>query len=174
MARPSSNTKLIALGVTAVAVVIAAVALPHRSGRPSASDSQPTQSSSEPENTIIRMITAATEGDLDGYLNCFQGSLRTTLAQRLETIARKSAAAELQNSERELNRFVTKDCVASNETEATLVLERGYSDYVRRDHVRLVKVEGNWKIAELKPLDQFAPRIPYGTPVAEPIESSTE
>jgi len=164
--------KLLALAVTIVIVGVGTVVLRQNSTESPKSSRINSIQESDPERVIAKMLTAAGRGDAATYLDCFQGALRETLARRLESISKKTAATELRNSEQDLKNYVTTDSELTADDEITLVLERTYSDFKKRHRVKLLRSAGDWKIVELTPLDRSAPRISYGTPVFTPVEDS--
>ena len=164
--------KLLAVAVTIMVVGVGTVFLRQDANESSEPAITPAAEGSVLEQVITKMLTAAQSGNIEAYLDCFQGELRETLARRLDAIPQKTAATELRNTEKDLKNFVTTDTRTPADDEMILVLERSYSDFRKRHRVRLKRSNGNWAIVELTPLDRYAPKIPYGTPVFTPVEDS--
>ena len=116
------------------------------------------------DRRLERLLGAARAGDVQEYLNCFDGELRDRLEANLKDVPPERAAAELKSGEADLQSFATHP-VEEDEDEAVVILERVYSRRNDRQHVRLRRRGDEWRIVELVPLDRTAPPIPYGTPV---------
>lgn len=118
-----------------------------------------------PESTLTTMIEQARSGDTDAYLRCFAGDLAQRMKSRLQSDSSGRARVELRQREAGLKSHVTADWENLGPDESACTLERVYADYNERHRVRLRRLGAEWKIVELEPIQRFAPRIPYGTPV---------
>ena len=49
--------------------------------------------------------------------------------------------------------------------DASIIVEKNYTEHIERVLLRLKRVDGEWKIAAIQGLDKKAPKIKYGTPV---------
>lgn len=137
----------------------------------------PTESSSSnddagPDACVAAMVAAEKSGDVDAYLDCFSGPLRDQLQSRMAKQSRERLAAELRSGAADLTGHATTDLKITQPDAATLVLERIYTQHNERHQISLSRAFGVWKIVEIKPLERFAPEIPYGTPVVPLQEES--
>jgi len=161
--RTSFARKAATLGVVAVVLVGVLVAVRRRPvGQQAAGPEE------QLDACVSRMMQAAQAGDVATYLSCFGGELRRKLQARLEREGREQAAAELRASQADLKSYVTMDWNRLSDSEATLTLERVYSDHNEKHRLRLQRSGRAWTIVEMTPLESYAPEIPYGTPVFVP------
>ena len=130
----------------------------------------PQTESDGPEQCVQRMLESAQKGDIESYFACFADDLQNALKQKSATQSTEQFAAELRKREADLKNFVAKDWEFPTKSEATLELERMYSDHNTRYHVRMKLMNEEWKIVELIPLEQYVPEIPFGTPVVPGLE----
>ncbi len=145
--------------VTALLIVMGVVYLAQRHRSISS------ESATNPEDVIWRMIDAAREGNSEAYLDCFSGALR----QNLEKTAAEMGEQRFREYLRQLNDQIvgvaTSEPERLGEREARLSVEfvyRGKTE-TQKHHFRLV--DGSWKIEQI---DSAAARqnvIPYGTEV---------
>ncbi|MGH7129512.1 MAG: hypothetical protein ACREJB_15690 [Planctomycetaceae bacterium] len=170
MDRPQRNTLARLLAVMAVVAVIAVVLI---ATRPSSDRADPTQADAPPagtpETAVAALVEAQRRGDVVGYLDRLTGRLRDEMTARRETESDAELAAGLRGRLSGLKGRVTSD-VDQTGDRATLTLELIFADRNERERVELVREDGEWKITARDPLDRFEPEIPYGTPVAAPVE----
>lgn len=150
------------VSISLALAIVAAVAVWVRRRPPTSS---PVRDEDQMDRCITQMLQAAQDGDVRRYLDCFTDELLAKLAARLEKGNAEAAAAELRSGQAELKSYVTTDWQRVSDDEATLILERVYTNYNERHRVRLRRSRAGWKIAEMTPLESYAPEIPYGTPV---------
>ena len=124
-----------------------------------------------PKMCVQRMLESAQTGDVESYFACFASDLQEVMNEESATQSTKQFASKLRSREADLKTFVAKDLEFLSQSEATLELERSYSDHNRRHRVRLKLIGDEWKIVELVPLERYVPKIPFGTPVVPGLES---
>ena len=108
------------------------------------------------------MYDAAQDGDVDRYLECFTDPMRS----RLESPGSRLSAATLRNSESDLNGLIFPvKSVPSEGDEASVVIVKRYTEHNERVRLRMKRIDGDWKIAEIEGLDKQSPKTRYGTPV---------
>ena len=159
------------LAVVVALAVVTAVAVFVPSEKPV---SESVDSKDGLDQCVATMLSSAKDGKVSRYMSCFGGGLRDKLKNRLAKSPPDRAAAELSSGEADLKSYVTTEWKYINGDEATLVLERIYTQFNKRHLVRLRRINGAWKIVELTPLESFAPEIPYGTPVFELPPAGTQ
>ena len=118
-----------------------------------------------PDYCVLAMLEAAQRGDAASYLDCFAGRLRDKLQSGMQGKPAQEVGRELQMSESHLKSYVLTEWQFPQDDEAVAVMERIYSEHNERHRVRLRRIGREWKIVEMTRLEQFAPEIPYGTPV---------
>ena len=140
-------------------------------GQPAVSTIEP---AGDPADSVTTMVTAAGQGDVSGYLDCFAGRLRDQLSQRAQVDAAQFAAF-LRADAKELLGLATLRVEQLGTDRAQLVLERVYQEFRTRQEIGLCREPGGWKIDRLGPLERFVPEIRYGAPATllpEPPEAS--
>ena len=168
--QPHGKRQLLAV-ITAAAVLLVAMMFARPTQLPTASTSR---DEAEPDACASAMVSAEKDGDVEAYLDCFTGRLRDRLESRMAEKSREGRAAELRSGAADLTGHATTDVKITPPDEATLVLERIYTRHNERHQVTLRRVFGDWKIVAIKPLERFAPEIPYGTPVVPLQEKSQQ
>lgn len=159
-ARRRTRNRWIATSAVAASVVLIAAFLLTRSR-----DADESRDAAAPRPSVRQRIEtlfdAAQSSDVDRYLDCFAEPLRSRVKERLE-----GDAAALAQSEKELTSFdCPPDVDAVQGDEAVFVVVKIYPETNERVRFRLKRVDGQWKIAAMQPLDRNAPETKYGTPV---------
>jgi hypothetical protein len=159
MQRIRSRVIIIAAGV-AVALIVSLLLFVVDRRRASLPDEPQTETVGIGKRIEI-FFDAAQKSDVDRYLDC--------LAEPLRSQVREQIAANpglLGRSEAKLNGYSIGSGVNNADgDEATVVVEKVYGETIERVRFRLTRIEGQWKIAEMRPLERVAPETPYGTPV---------
>ncbi len=151
--------KLLPTIVTTLLIVVSGVYLAQRSR------SINSESATNPEDVIWRMMDAAREGNSEAYLDCFSGALRQNLERTAAEMGNQRFREYLRRLNDQIVGLATSDLERLGETEARLNVEfvyRGKTE-TQKHHFRLV--DGSWKIEQI---DSAAARqnvIPYGTEV---------
>ena len=163
----SAVRKLVSMTVAVGLLVLAALIVRRGDLR-----NAPKDDDDQLDRCITQMLQAAQSGDVTQYLNCFTGALHDKLASRLDNVDRNQAAAMLRGEEAGLKSYVTMNWSRESADEATLVLEKIYAEANTRHRVRLRRTGRQWKLSEMTPLESYAPKIPYGTPVFQPPQNT--
>jgi hypothetical protein len=131
-----------------------------------------------PENLIWTVIEAAQSGDVDTYLDCFAGDLRTQLDHTVLELTPAGFSDYLRSSSEPLTGVAVYDVVVGDDDGASLTVEYVYRDATERQGMRLDLGRGGWKIVDLDRSKRAKPLIPYGSPAApmpepEPTDSAS-
>ena len=138
-----------------------------QSRRPPAEPGQSGEGS--PESSVQRMFTAAENGDVAAYLDCFAGEERRRLERDLADQSRDAFARSLKQAVVDLKgRAVFAPArrePGAGETELTV--ERIYANRTERQTYRLRREADRWRIESVRSAESYQPATPYGTPVFE-------
>lgn len=124
-----------------------------------------------PEDVIWRMSDAAREGNVNAYLDCFDGALKNKLQRTVVEMGEAQFSQYLKRLNGEMTGIAVSDFEQTSENEATLRVEfvfRGKNE-AQKHHFRLIS--GAWKIEKLDGAEQIKPLTPYGSDVIEKEES---
>jgi hypothetical protein len=124
-----------------------------------------------PEDVIWRMSDAAREGDVNAYLDCFDGALKSNLQRTVAEMGEAQFSQYLKRLNGEMTGIAVSDFERVSENEATLRVEfvfRGKNE-AQKHHFKLIN--GDWKIEKLDGAEQIKPLTPYGSDVIEKEES---
>ena len=122
-----------------------------------------------PAERVAAMIAAEKAGDVAAYVACFDGPLRDTIQARMAQGSTAQHAEALRQGAADLTgHALTRR--RTGEDSAGFILERIYRTYNERQRIELARSGGRWSIVTLRPLERYAPEIPYGTPVAPPAQ----
>jgi hypothetical protein len=156
----SRSRVAIITAVVAVALVVSLVLFVVSRNHANSTD-EPARSSVTIRQRIEILFDAAQQSDVDRYLACFAEPLRSRAKEQLA-----GDAGALGRSEKELTSFdCPTDVDAVQGDEAVFVVVKIYPETTERVRFRLERIDGEWKIAEMRPLDRNAPETKYGTPV---------
>ena len=122
-----------------------------------------------PSERISALIDACRSGDVEGYLDCFTGDLRSHLGSKADSKSPTAFATSVREQVADLQSVVTLDAKPQGTDRMQLVVERVYVDFNERQRVTLRQVGTSWKIETLGELRRYAPEIPYGTPATGPM-----
>lgn len=125
------------------------------------------QGPASPSECLTRMFSAAEQGDLAAYLNCFTGPQRERIERELSGQSAEEFAAALRDAVRTLKgRAVSgSDDVKPDAHSATLTVERIYGQHAERQSYHFVRQSDNWQIDSVGAVEKHQPPVPYGTPV---------
>lgn len=119
-----------------------------------------------PDDAILTLVRAGTRGDVDSYLACFGGELRSRMEAHARSFRPPGRFAEVLRQRFEgLKGSATSRFELFGPTEATLEWETVYASHNERFRVRFHLVDGRWRVVELDSIDRRVPDVPYGTPV---------
>jgi hypothetical protein len=133
----------------------------------------------QPEDLIWTLIEAAQTGDVEIYLSCFGGALRTQLDNTVLEMTPTGFSGYLQTSSSPLTGVAVYDVEVTGSDGASLTVEYVYRDATERQNMSLDMAKGGWKIVDLDRSKRAKPLIPYGSPAApmpepEPTEAANE
>jgi len=153
---------MIAAVVAVALVVCLALFITSRKSANSTDDAEPNAVGVRQRIEIL--FDAAQKSDLDRYLDCLAEPLRSQVKEQIA-----ANPGSLGRSEAKLNGLTfppgVDDFDNTDTDEATVVVEKIYGETIERVRFRLTRVDGQWKIAEMRPLERLAPETKFGTPV---------
>jgi hypothetical protein len=164
--RPAKNLRRAGFFAAAVALLAVVMALSRQSPAP-APAARTDAPFDTPDGAVAALVAAEQAADVAGYADCFAGELREKIEARMVEAAGDTFAEELRSRATNLTGHVTTDLQQPDADSAALVLERIFRNHNSRSRIRLRRYGSQWKIVEQTALDNFAPEIPYGTPVFE-------
>ncbi len=123
--------------------------------------------SEEPEDVVWKLLDESKEGNIDGYLECFAGEMRTRLETTAADMTPDKFSAYLKESLEKVKGVAVFDVERSSDTTARLVVEYVYQDKNERQRLRLSFQESAWRIEEAEASEWIHPLIPYGQSVTE-------
>jgi|SRR5262245_37328464 len=121
----------------------------------------------EPENVIWRMLEQSRAGSVEGYMDCFTGSMREQLEVTARGMTLPRFSEYLRESIEKVKGVAVYDVQRSGESAATLVVEYVYQDQNERQRMSLRKEGELWRVESAEPSRRIQPIIPYGKPVTE-------
>jgi hypothetical protein len=122
-----------------------------------------------PQACIDRMFQSATDGDVDGYLNCFTGEERERLQRELSGQSREAFGHALAAAVAELKGravYAAGDPSADG-AETSMIVERIYASRMERQTYELTREKDGYRISAVQAASSHQPDKPYGTPVFE-------
>lgn len=125
----------------------------------------PARKEPAPQDPIYAMLDAARQGDVQAYLACYSGAMRTAL----EASVRESGADEFAKYLRGSNAAIKGVAIAQPEQlspdESRARVEYVYQDRNEIQNVYLERSAGSWKIARVDGAERIKTLVPYGSPV---------
>jgi hypothetical protein len=149
--------------IITVLLIISAIAFFAKRDRTTSTNKSP----ATPEDVVWRMSDAARDGDVNAYLDCFDGALKRNLQRTVAEMGEAQFSQYLKRLNGEMTGIAVSDLEQVNENEATLRVEfvfRGKNE-AQNHHFRLIN--GAWKIEKLDGAEQIKPLTPYGSGVIE-------
>lgn len=136
----------------------------------------PKSGASPPEDAVHRMVKAANDGDINGYLDCFEGEL----SARLRAARKELGDQRFSNDVRQRVAGMTGIAISRASTEeasgepavAALRVEQVFRDRNEVQIFKLRRARGVWRIQSMGSAATLRMPIPYGTPVYSPEPSS--
>jgi len=153
--------------IITVLLIISAIAFFAKRDRTTSTSKAPVT----PEDVIWHMLDAAREGDVDAYLDCFDGALKSNLQRTAAEMGEAQFSQYLKRLNGEMTGIAVSDFEQVSQNEATLRVEfvfRGKNE-AQKHHFRLVN--GVWKIEKLDGAEQIKSLTTYGSDVIEKEES---
>ncbi|MCS7187015.1 MAG: nuclear transport factor 2 family protein [Armatimonadetes bacterium] len=130
------------------------------------SNSASTRKNTQPDEVVWALVRSCREGDIQGYLNCFESPLR----DRLERLAKEQGEEEFSAYLRQLIAPVKGVAVFEPKEKQgnwEVVVEFTFSDRTERQVFVMRKIKGEWKIVGVETSKPAPVLVPYGTPVKE-------
>jgi hypothetical protein len=113
------------------------------------------------------MLEQSRAGSVEGYMNCFTGSMREQLEVTARGMTLPRFSEYLRESIEKVKGVAVYDVQRSGEGAATLVVEYVYQDQNERQRMSLRKEGESWRVESAEPSRRIQPVIPYGKPVTE-------
>jgi hypothetical protein len=128
-----------------------------------------------PEQCLSQMFTAAEQGNVAAYLDCFTGEQRAQVEREMASQSPDESSKALAQAQtllkgRAVHNSGQQDPQANF---AEVTVERIYAHHHEMQKYQLRRESGVWKISFLAPAEKLQPAVPYGTLVA-PIEGEGE
>lgn len=128
------------------------------------SNDAPKKKNSQPDEVVWALFHSCREGDIQGYMNCFESPLR----DRLERLAKEQSEEEFRTYLQQLIAPVKGVAVFEPREEQgnwEVVVEFTFSDRMERQIFVVRKIKGEWKIVGVETSKPVPVLVPYGTPV---------
>ncbi len=123
---------------------------------------EPGFNAANPESVIWRMSDATRDGEIQAYLNCFDGELRRNLEKTVAEMGERKFSEYLKRLNEEITGIAVSDLDRMGEAGAKLRVEfvsRGKNE-VQQHH--LIQRDGVWKIDRVDESERIKTLIPYG------------
>ncbi len=118
-----------------------------------------------PQDTVYRMLDAARDGDVRGYLRCYTGQMDSTLRQIVTEKGAPALAAYIRNFNASIKGVALQEPQPVSDREVRLRVEFVYQDRNEAQLYYLEQAGGEWKISRLENTQGVQTPVPYGTPV---------
>ena len=150
-----------------VTVFLIAGALIFFIARQRSKTADPGFNAANPESVIWRMSDAARVGDVQAYLNCFDGELRRNLEKTLAEMGERKFGEYLKRLNEEITGIAISDLQLTGEAGASLRVEFVYRGKNEAQQHHLILRDGAWKIDRLDESERIKTLIPYGADATE-------
>jgi hypothetical protein len=124
---------------------------------------EPGLNATHPESTIWRMSDAARTGDVEAYLNCFDGELRRNLEKTGAEMGWQQFSLYLKRLNEGITGIAVSDLKLTGEAGANLRVEFVYRGKNEAQEHHLILRDGAWKIDRVGESERVKTQIPYGT-----------
>src|SRR5262245_4057978 len=145
-----------------VTVLLIAGALVFFIARQRLKTAEPSFNAASPESVIWRMSDAARVGDVQAYLNCFDGELRRNLEKTVAEMGERKFGDYLKRLNQEITGIAVSDLDLTEGAGAKLRVEFVYRGKNEAQQHHLVLRDGAWKIDRLDESERIKTLIPYG------------
>ena len=108
-----------------------------------------TNSNNTPENTILRVIKAAEEGDCAKYTSCFCEDLKTLLEKRTEGMGEEVFKQRILKSYRDITGIAIREKTIIDEDELDLKVELVFEDSDEMKIYSFKRIRDEWKIKKI-------------------------
>jgi hypothetical protein len=120
-----------------------------------------------PESVVWRMSDATRAGEVDAYLNCFDGKLRQNMEKTVAEMGERQFSDYLQRLNEEITGIAVSDLKLTGEAGADLRVEFVYRGKNEAQQHHLVLRDGVWKIDRVDESERIKTLIPYGADATE-------
>lgn len=157
----------ITIGVLAAAggLALAVKTAGRRSPSPPAVRAAQAEQAPAPQDAIYAMLDAARQGDVNAYLGCYTGAMRTALEASLRESGAENLARYLRDSNASIKGVAVSQPEGPGGAGFRVRVEYVYQDRNEIQNVYLEKVGPVWKIARVDGAERVKTLVPYGTPV---------
>ena len=142
------------LTAAALVVVAGVIALRRQEQRPPS-----------PQDAIYRMLDAARDADTAAYLDCYTGSMRSSLDRTLAELGQENLRKYLRDSNASIRGVALQEPQPLTDSEVKVRVEYVYQDRNEVQTMYLEKRGEFWKISRVDAAEKVKTLIPYGTPV---------
>jgi len=118
-----------------------------------------------PQDPIYAMLDAARQGDVQSYLRCYTGPMRSALEVSVRESGAGGFATYLRNSNAAIKGVAVNEPERLSERECRVRIEYVYQDRNEVQNLYLEKAGSAWKIARVDGAERVKTLVPYGTPV---------
>lgn len=118
-----------------------------------------------PQDTVYRMMDAARDGDVRGYLACYTGPMESSLRQIVKEKGEASLADYIRRFNSSVKGVAIQEPQSVAENELRVRVEFVYSDRNEAQIYYLQQAGGGWRIARQENTEGVKALVPYGTPV---------
>jgi len=115
-----------------------------------------------PESVIWRMSDATRAGDIQAYLDCFDGELRRNLEKTVADMGERQFTEYLRRLNEEITGIAVSDLDRMGEAGAKLRVEFVYRGKNEAQQHHLILRDGAWKIDRVDESERVETLIPYG------------
>ena len=117
-----------------------------------------------PQDAIYAMLDAARQGDVNAYLACYSGQIRTTLEASVRESTSEAFAKYLRDSNAAVKGVALNEPEKLGDREVKVRVEYVYQD---RNEAQTIYLEkgADWKITRVDGAERVKTLVPYGTPV---------
>ena len=120
----------------------------------------------KPQTAIYKMLDAARDGDLDGYIACYSGELRRELEQNRSEMGDEEFRRYLADRDDAIKGVALMAPRELPGERAEIDMEYVYQGYNEAQTVYLSRESGRWTIDRVDQAQVRQQEVPYGTPVA--------
>jgi hypothetical protein len=145
-----------------VTVLLIVGALVFFAARQRLKPAEPGLNAADPESVIWRMSDATRVGDVEAYLDCFDGELRRNLEKTLAEMGRSQFSEYLKRLNEEITGIAVSDLGLTGDAGANLRVEFVYRGKNEAQEHHLILRDGAWKIDRVDESERIKTLIPYG------------
>lgn len=150
--------------IAAVGLLLAAILFGagQGGGRSSAGDTPEEQI----RNLVLEgLVDSMRRGDVKGYLNCFDDTLRARLQEAVKQQGKRAFAEELKASNGKVSGVAVSQVQVLNDRASALVEWVSTQDYSDKQTIRFERRANRWRITDIEALSRSKMPVPYGTEV---------